>query len=70
MSVPVPDSRMIDSDKPIGGNAMAHAITYGIRVRKTDYNPFIHNATIMVSPYHPQNFTCFRISEKGIEDDV
>jgi DNA repair protein RadA len=65
----VPDSCVIDSDKPIGGNAMAHAITYGIHVRKRQYNPSILNATIVVSPYHPQNYTCFRISEKGIEDE-
>lgn len=53
--------------RPVGGNAMGHAVTYSIRLRTG--NRSIHHATIISSPYHPTNSTTFYISKKGLVDD-
>jgi RecA/RadA recombinase len=61
-----PDSQEMFGN-PIGGNAMSHAVTYGIRLGTR--NQIIHSATIVSSPYHPRNSKTFRIGTKGLEDD-
>lgn len=62
-----PNSRAIYSDIPIGGNAMNHAVTYGIRL--STINGLIRHATMLISPYHAQKDAIFYIREKGVEDD-
>ncbi len=62
-----PNSRAIYSDRPIGENAMNHAVTYGIRLSTS--NGFIRHAMILISPYHPQKDAIFYIRKKGVEDD-
>jgi DNA repair protein RadA len=53
--------------KPTGGKIMAHASTYRISLRRlADTNKIV--AKIVHSPYHPESETCFRLSEKGVED--
>jgi DNA repair protein RadA len=64
--------------KPAGGNIMAHTSNYRISIRRLrshhnndddkddDSNQIV--ATIVQSPYHLENKTCFIISEKGMED--
>lgn len=53
--------------RPIGGNAMAYAVTYSVRLWTN--NQFIYHATIVKSPYHPRNSKTFCISAKGLEDE-
>jgi DNA repair protein RadA len=62
-----PNSRAIYSDRPIGGNAVNHAVTYGVRLSTS--NGLIRHAMILISPYHPQKDAIFYIREKGVEDD-
>jgi DNA repair protein RadA len=54
--------------KPIGGNAMGHAVTYGIYL-STHPGGLIHHARILHSPYHPEKDTIFYIRDKGVVDD-
>jgi DNA repair protein RadA len=61
-----PDSGKVRADNPIGGNVMAHAVTYGVRLQITKL--LFHTADIVISPYHPWGRIEFCISEKGIED--
>jgi DNA repair protein RadA len=62
----IPDSEITDSDRPTGGNAMAHSTTYSIRLRRA--TPTCRTARIMKSSYHRSSVARFFISEKGIED--
>ena len=62
-----PDSRKTYPDGPIGGPAMSHAVTYGVRL-STHPGGLIHYAAILRSPYHPQKDTVFYIREKGLDD--
>ena len=62
----IPDSEISDSNKPTGGNAMAHSITYSVCLRKV--TPRWRTARIMKSSYHRSSVAKFFISEKGIED--
>ena len=62
----IPDSEIPDSNKPTGGNAMAHSITYSVCLRKV--TPRWRTAQIMKSSYHRSSVAKFFISEKGIED--
>jgi hypothetical protein len=55
------------SVKAAGGNIMGHAVTY--RVRLWTLNQGIYHATIVSSPYHPQNTKSFYIGEEGLVDD-
>jgi len=61
-----PDSGKVRPDNPIGGNVMAHAVTYGVRLQITKL--LFHTADIVISPYHPWGRIEFYITEKGIED--
>jgi DNA repair protein RadA len=61
-----PDSQEMFGN-PIGGNAMRHAVTYGVRL-STHPGGLIHYATIVHSSYHPQKDTVFYIREKGLVD--
>jgi DNA repair protein RadA len=36
----IPDSQIADTEKPTGGNAMAHAVTYAVRLRTIRTTPF------------------------------
>ena len=62
-----PNSLVIYSDRPIGGNAVNHAVTYGVRLSTS--NGLIRHGMILISPYHPQKDAIFYIREKGVEDD-
>lgn len=62
----IPNSQIPDSDRPTGGNTMAHSTTYSIWLRKT--TPRWRMARIMKSTYHKSGVTKFCISEKGIGD--
>ena len=62
-----PDSQVIFG-RPVGGDAMGHAVTYGVRL-STHLGGLIHYATILHSPYHHQKDAVFYIREKGLEDD-
>ena len=46
---------------------MGHTATY--RVRLWTHNRSIYYATIVNSPYHPQNTTTFYIGEEGLQDN-
>jgi DNA repair protein RadA len=63
-----PTSQKIYSDGPIGGNAMSHAATYGVRL-STLPGGLIHYARILHSPYHPEKENVFYIRDKGVVDD-
>jgi DNA repair protein RadA len=63
----IPDSNIPEPERPAGGNVMAHAITYAIRLR-TIKTGSLRTARIITSPYHPNNVAKFRISENGIKD--
>jgi DNA repair protein RadA len=63
----VPDSQRIHPDGPVGGNAVSHAVTYGVRLSTN--NQIFYYAAIVKSPYHPRNSKTFRIGAKGLEDD-
>jgi len=55
-----------DPNKPAGGNVMAHASTHRVYLRKGGKGTRI--ATVIDSPYLPEEKTRFRITEKGVED--
>lgn len=61
-----PNSEEMFGEKPIGGNAMSHAITYSMWL--STKNGVIYNAAIRSSPYHPRNKTRFYIDEAGVTD--
>ena len=64
----IPDSQIAEPERPTGGNVMAHATTYAIRLRRitTRYR----SARITKSSYHDDTIARFCISEKGIGDDA
>jgi len=53
--------------RPVGGNAMGHAVTHGVRLWTG--NRSIYHATIVSSPYLPPDSETFFISKKGLIDD-
>ncbi|MDH5691437.1 MAG: DNA repair and recombination protein RadA [Candidatus Bathyarchaeota archaeon] len=55
-----------DPNRPAGGNVMAHASTHRVYLRKGGKGTRI--ATVIDSPYLPENKTRFKITEKGVED--
>lgn len=55
-----------DPNKPAGGNVMAHASTHRVYLRKGGKGTRL--ATVIDSPYLPENKVRFKISEKGVED--
>jgi DNA repair protein RadA len=55
-----------DPNKPAGGNVMAHACTHRVYLRKGGKGTRI--ATIIDSPYLPEEKTRFKITEGGVED--
>lgn len=55
-----------DPNRPAGGNVMAHASTHRVYLRKGGKGTRL--ATVIDSPYLPENKTRFRITEKGVED--
>jgi len=55
-----------DPNRPAGGNVMAHACTHRVYLRKGGKGTRI--ATVIDSPYLPENKTRFKITEKGVED--
>jgi DNA repair protein RadA len=55
-----------DPNKPAGGNVMAHACTHRVYLRKGGKGTRI--ATVIDSPYLPENKTRFKITEGGVDD--
>lgn len=55
-----------DPNKPAGGNVMAHASTHRVYLRKGGKGTRI--ATVIDSPYLPEEKVRFKITEKGVED--
>ena len=55
-----------NSDKPIGGNIMAHTSTFRIHLRGS--NPDCLNSKLISSPCYPQSDKPFAITKGGIED--
>jgi DNA repair protein RadA len=55
-----------DPNRPAGGNVMAHASTHRVYLRKGGKGTRL--ATVIDSPYLPENKTRFKITEKGVED--
>ena len=55
-----------DPNKPAGGNVMAHASTHRVYLRKGGKGTRL--ATVIDSPYLPEDKVRFKISEKGVED--
>ena len=55
-----------DPNRPAGGNVMAHASTHRVYLRKGGKGTRI--ATVIDSPYLPEEKTRFKITEKGVED--
>ena len=55
-----------DPNKPAGGNVMAHASTHRVYLRKGGKGTRL--ATVIDSPYLPENKVRFKITEKGVED--
>src|SRR5215831_15703580 len=55
-------------DTPVGGNAMRHAVTYGVCL-STHPGGLIQYARILHSSYHPEKNTVFYIRDKGVVDD-
>jgi len=55
-----------DPNKPAGGNVMAHASTHRVYIRKGGKGTRI--ATVIDSPYLPEEKVRFKITEKGVED--
>jgi len=55
-----------DPNRPAGGNVMAHASTHRVYLRKGGKGTRL--ATVIDSPYMPENKTRFKITEKGVED--
>jgi DNA repair protein RadA len=61
-----PDTFFGPTDKPAGGNIVAHLSTNRVFIRKSKKN--LRIAKIIDSPYLPEAECIFVISEKGIED--
>ena len=61
-----PNELMNNSDKPIGGNVMAHSSTFRIQLRGS--NPGKMWAKLMSSPCYPQGDIRFSINDMGIID--
>ncbi|MCW8802432.1 MAG: DNA repair and recombination protein RadA [Candidatus Bathyarchaeota archaeon] len=57
-----------DPNKPAGGNVMAHASTHRVYLRKGGKGTRL--ATVIDSPYLPEEKVRFKITEKGVEDTV
>ena len=55
-----------DSNRPAGGNVMAHACTHRVYLRRGSKG--VRVAKIIDSPYLPEREAYFRITEKGIVD--
>ena len=55
-----------DPNKPAGGNVMAHASTHRVYLRKGGKGTRI--ATVIDSPYLPEEKIRFKITTKGVED--
>ena len=55
-----------DPNRPAGGNVMAHASTHRVYLRKGGKGTRI--ATVIDSPYLPEEKVRFKITEKGVED--
>jgi DNA repair protein RadA len=55
-----------DPNKPAGGNVMAHASTHRVYLRKGGKGTRL--ATVIDSPYLPEDKVRFKITEKGVED--
>ena len=55
-----------NSDKPFGGNIMAHSSTSRIQLRGS--NPDCLNSKLISSPCYPQSEKPFAINEGGIAD--
>jgi DNA repair protein RadA len=55
-----------DPNRPAGGNVMAHASTHRVYLRKGGKGTRL--ATVIDSPYLPEEKTRFKITEKGVED--
>ncbi len=55
-----------DPNRPAGGNVMAHASTHRVYLRKGGKGSRI--ATVIDSPYLPEEKARFKITEKGVED--
>ena len=55
-----------DPNRPAGGNVMAHASTHRVYIRKGGKGSRI--ATVIDSPYLPEEKARFKITEKGVED--
>jgi DNA repair protein RadA len=55
-----------DPNKPAGGNVMAHASTHRVYLRKGGKGTRL--ATVIDSPYLPEEKVRFKITEKGVED--
>ena len=62
----ISDTRKPDPNKPAGGNVMAHASTHRVYLRKGGKGTRL--ATVIDSPYLPENKVRFKITEKGVED--
>ena len=60
------DGTCRNSDKPIGGNIMAHSSTFRIQLRGS--NPDCLNSKLISSSCYPQNEKPFAINEGGIAD--
>jgi DNA repair protein RadA len=61
-----PDELRNTSDVPIGGNIIAHASTF--RIRLCGSNPDKMWATMVSSPCHPRDDISFAIDERGLVD--
>lgn len=61
-----PDVFFGPTDKPAGGNIIAHLSTNRVFIRKSKKN--LRVARLIDSPYLPESECVFAISEKGIED--
>ena len=61
-----PDDLRSNSDIPLGGNVIAHASTF--RIRLSGSNPDNMWATMVSSPCYPQDNISFAINESGIVD--
>jgi DNA repair protein RadA len=61
-----PDNYPLDlNHKPLGGHVMAHASTYRTHLRVSGVN---RTATLVHSPYLPENVARFTLSEQGVSD--
>jgi len=61
-----PDAMYGDPNKPTGGHVMAHACTHRVYLRKGKKDTRI--ATVIDSPYLPEEKARFAITEMGVID--